>query len=35
MDETHLRVCGKWHYLFWAIERHGHLIDFRWMCRNP
>lgn len=29
VDETYIRVGGKWRYLWRAIDRHGHLIDFR------
>lgn len=28
MDETYIRVGGKWKYLFRAIDKHGQLIDF-------
>ena len=28
VDETYVRVGGKWKYLFRAIDRHGQLIDF-------
>jgi transposase, IS6 family len=28
VDETYVRVGGKWKYLFRAIDKHGHLIDF-------
>ncbi|MCY4334741.1 MAG: DDE-type integrase/transposase/recombinase [Litoreibacter sp.] len=29
IDETYIRVGGKWRNLWRAIDRHGHLIDFR------
>lgn len=29
VDETYIRAGGKWRYLWRAIDRHGHLIDFR------
>src|ERR687890_2063017 len=28
VDETYVRVGGKWKYLFRAIDKHGQLIDF-------
>jgi IS6 family transposase len=28
VDETYVRVRGKWKYLFRAIDKHGRLIDF-------
>ncbi len=28
VDETYVPVGGKWKYLFRAIDKHGHLIDF-------
>jgi IS6 family transposase len=28
VDETYVRVGGKWKYLFRAIDKHGKLIDF-------
>src|ERR671916_2292009 len=28
VDETYIRVGGKWRYLFWAVDKHGQLIDF-------
>ena len=28
VDETYVRVCGKWKYLFRAVDKHGRLIDF-------
>lgn len=28
MDETYVRVGGKWKYLFRAVDKHGQLIDF-------
>jgi transposase-like protein len=29
VDETYVRVGGKWKYLFRAIDKHGRLIAFR------
>ena len=28
MDETYVRVGGKWKYLFRAVDKHGRLIAF-------
>jgi transposase-like protein len=28
VDETYVRVGGKWKYLFCAVDKHGQLIDF-------
>jgi transposase, IS6 family len=28
VDETYVRVEGKWKYLFRAVDKHGQLIDF-------
>src|SRR3546814_14548389 len=28
LDETYLRVKGKWKYLYRAIDKHGGTIDF-------
>ena len=28
MDETYVRVGGRWKYLFRAVDKHGQLIDF-------
>jgi transposase, IS6 family len=28
VDETYVRVGGKWNYLFRAVDKHGRLIDF-------
>ena len=28
VDETYVRVGGKWKYLFRAVDKHGQLIDF-------
>jgi putative transposase len=27
LDETHVKVGGKWHYLYRAIDRDGNLVD--------
>jgi putative transposase len=28
MDETYIKVNGKWKYLYRAVDKHGHTIDF-------
>ncbi len=28
VDETYVRVGGRWRYLFRAVDKHGQLIDF-------
>src|SRR6201986_4461262 len=28
VDETYVKVGGKWKYLFRAVDKHGRLIDF-------
>ncbi|MBU6529248.1 IS6 family transposase (plasmid) [Methylocystis sp. MJC1] len=28
MDETYLKVNGQWKYLYRAVDKHGHTIDF-------
>jgi putative transposase len=28
MDETYIRVKGQWRYLYRAVDKHGHTIDF-------
>lgn len=34
VDETYVRVGGKWRYLRRAVEQHGRLIDFRVTARR-
>jgi transposase-like protein len=35
VDETYVRVGGRWKYLFRAVDKHGQLIDFMLSdCRN-
>src|SRR5688500_1491254 len=29
VDETYVRVDGRWQYLYRAIDRNGHLVDVR------
>ena len=28
MDETYVKVKGEWRYLYRAVDKHGHTIDF-------
>ena len=28
MDETYVKVCGQWKYLYRAVDRDGHTVDF-------
>ena len=28
MDETYVKVCGQWKYLYRAVDRDGHRVDF-------
>ena len=35
VDETYIRVGGKWRYFWRAVDQNGQLIDFRLTaCRN-
>lgn len=34
VDETYIRVGGKWRYLWWAIDANGQLVDFRLTARR-
>jgi len=28
MDETYVRICGQWKYLYRAIDKAGKTVDF-------
>lgn len=28
IDETYIKVCGEWRYLYRAIDKHGNPVDF-------
>ncbi len=28
MDETYIKVKGEWRYLYRAVDKYGHTIDF-------
>jgi putative transposase len=28
MDETYIKINGQWRYLYRAVDKHGHTIDF-------
>lgn len=30
VDETYVKVGGKWHYLYRAVDRDGNLVDSMW-----
>jgi len=33
VDETYIKVKGKWTYLYRAVDQHGQTIDF-WLSRS-
>lgn len=34
LDETHLKVAGRWQYLYRAVDRDGHTVDFLLTARR-
>ncbi len=34
VDETYIKVGGRWKYPFWAVDKHGALIDFMLLERR-
>ncbi|MEP3299159.1 MAG: IS6 family transposase [Pseudoruegeria sp.] len=34
VDETYIRVSGKWRYLLRAVDAHGQMVDFRLTARR-
>ena len=34
MDETYIKVCGQWKYLYRAVDREGHTVDFLLRARR-
>ena len=28
MDETYIKIKGKWHYIYRAVDKHGKTLDF-------
>jgi transposase, IS6 family len=34
VDETYVKVGGRWKYLFRAVDKHGRLIDFTLLDRR-
>jgi len=34
VDETYVKVGGRWKYLFRAVDKHGRLIDFMLLERR-
>ena len=28
LDETYVKIKGKWHYLYRAVDKHGDTLDF-------
>jgi IS6 family transposase len=34
VDETYIRVCGKWRYLWRIVDQKGQFVDFRLTARR-
>ncbi|MEP2781282.1 MAG: DDE-type integrase/transposase/recombinase [Pseudoruegeria sp.] len=34
VDETYIRVGGRWRYLWRAVDAHGQMVDFRLTARH-
>ncbi len=34
IDETYVKVCGEWRYLYRAIDKHGEAVDFLLTARR-
>ena len=34
VDETYIRVSGKWRYLWRIVDEHGRFVDFRLTARR-
>jgi len=34
VDETYIRVGGKWRYLWRAVDANGQMVDFRLTARR-
>ncbi len=34
MDETYVKVCSQWKYLYRAVDRDGHTVDFLLRARR-
>src|SRR5258705_8593002 len=34
MDETNIKVKGRWRYLYWAVDKAGDTIDFLFRAKR-
>ena len=34
MDETNIKVKGRWRYLYWAVDKSGDTIDFLFRAKR-